>query len=504
MSRILTPLLLGAAAFGIAWWAGSFPPPSESDQNFPADSAAIMSTNPAPQRPAPELSALAKRSAQLQRTENPALSDLPALLTETGLDSSESLRMAGIWAEKDPAGMWKWLQEGGREKLYGVDPTYHIFASWFRLDPEAAMANMRAAGSPSNAFAAKGILTNLTTTDSSVREKLLTYLDEIVEAWTLRLDFSIKPAERATVLADLPEGKARTTLTLELGKFWIEKDWRSATAWAATLPEPLRTKTMTRMAESAFGSTPKRVVASDPLPSHSEAECFAWAGKWISSEATPEIKNRMGTAFVRKLAETDPSAALEWAQANLSAQPLTVAMGTILKEKAAKDPAAARQLVEALPPGARKNRVAFEVTGEPSTESASWLLKVAGTEANLEWLGYASDWSHRNPAAYRAFLEAEAGSKLPSGLAEGGLRNLAAIDGLGTMEWAVRTQPPDSVRNVLFHWAGLEPSAAIDWVLQRPPGAERNEAMEYVRFLLTYSRIPDAERAPLLGRLGNQ
>ena len=501
MSRLLLPLLLSTAAFGTAWWAGSMtlsPAPATSPvREVPA---ATTVQDSIPDRPSPGLSGLARRSAQLQRTENPDYRSIAALIAGHGMDSSEIFRLARIWADQDPAGLWAWLKQGGKDQLPGLDLSSVVFQAWFRMDSVAAIAAFRAMDREKQRSPAMGLLAHLTGDDAALRAKMVPFLDEIVAACGQSLFFGTKAPETVAKLMTLPAGTGRDALLEAAGRHWLESDWKSATAWGATLTEPAKSKILTTLANITFNPSMSNFYKREPA-SHTEAACFEWAKQWFTTEAPPEAKRQLGTAFARKLAATNPAAALEWAQDNLSARPLTQAMGTILKEQAKKDPAAARTLVEGLPPGGMKARVAFEIAGEPSPETVSWLLKEVDQDPNYQWSQLASNWAFKDPAAYRAYLESATRDSLPKGLTQGGMSNLVKKDGPGTMEWAVRTQSQTTATHALQSWTGEDAAAAVEWALQRPPGTARDASLATIRESLGHSRITPSERSALQTRL---
>jgi hypothetical protein len=502
MSRLILPLLLSTVAFGAAWWAGStLPAPSPTAGSAGEVPAARTIQDSVPDLPGPALSGFARRSAQLQRTENPDYRSIASLITEPGLDYSEISRLAGIWADQDPAGFWAWLEQGGKEKLPGKDLSYQVFRGWFRLDCDAAMAAFRAGDAERKRSAAMGLLTHLTGDDAALRKRLVPFLDEIVADGGQAILHTKKPAETVAQLMSMPPGAGRDTLLESVGSSWLESDWKSATAWAATLTEPVKSKILTNLAKATFFAGMSGFSMPGQPASNAEAACFEWARQWLATEAPPEAKRKLGNAFVSKLASTDPAAALDWAQDNMSARPLTQAMGAVLKAQQKKDPAAARALVEGLPPGGMKSRVAFAIAGPASPETVAWLLQQVDLDPKYQWSQLSSDWAFQDPAAYRAYLESPSAKKLPRGLTQGGMSNLVKKDGSGTMEWAVRTQSPATATYALQSWTRENAAAAVDWALKRPPGAARAAALVTVQESLGNSSITSSERSALQSRL---
>lgn len=140
MPRHLPLLSVCAAAFAAAWWAAAFKIPERlvnSSDLSPSNSAAP------PGDGGSITTALDRRAAKLLVLENPAISEIRKQLENGCQDSSTVYRFSRLWAERDPAGFWRWLTTGGESMLENVEVTSLALSTWFRKDPAAAIAAWR-------------------------------------------------------------------------------------------------------------------------------------------------------------------------------------------------------------------------------------------------------------------------------------------------------------------------------------------------------------------------
>ncbi|MES2709094.1 MAG: hypothetical protein V4726_21035 [Verrucomicrobiota bacterium] len=488
MARLLLPLALSAAAFAAAWWAGSaFPTASvtatatagEAGAGFTKNSNPEPASSPAAdsKSDAAEASKMpagfARREAMLRALEITDIREIRRLFETSRPDGDTVVRLTRVWADQDPAGMWKWLEGGGRKSLESLDVSNIVLGSWFRADATAAMAAFRSADPQIRSRAAGGLLYGITSTDEGMRAKLLPYLDEIVAADSSGIGMTGKEAETMAMLGKLPPGTGRDTLLQSTAQNWMENDWKAASAWAAGLTEPLKSKVMAGMITKALNPGSRRYYNPDQKSgSHAEPECFEWAKQWFSTEASVDFRRKMGPQFVNTLAEKDPAAALEWAQDHLAARPLTQAIGKVLEQQAKKDPASARTLVEELPPGGVKQRAAFAAVSTPTAESVTWLIGQADKSAVSEWYQVASNWAFTDPAAYKKYLETADPASLPVYLVNGGIDNLIRKDAPGTLDWVTRTQTPKTAGTALENWSREDAPAAAAWLKDHAPATD--------------------------------
>lgn len=468
MPRLLLPLSLSAAAaFAAAWGASAaFPQktPPGLETVTSGGTAASSESSTADSR-SPVVSGFALREARLQATE---ITDIPSIrrLLETSTPDGYALtRLARIWARQDPAGLWQWLENGGRSKTGSAELTGMVFENWFLKNPDAALAAFRAADRDLRHFASAGLLALLQTPDASVRAKLLAHLDEIVEGSYGDPLWGSSSAETVAALSALPSGTGRDRLLENAARNWMRSDWKAATAWAASLTEPRKSQLMEGMARDAL------IRNSQSSPSvegqgtdRSAAESFEWIRKWLTDDAPRGLRARLGDSFVEALAKQDPDAALNWAQDNLDSRSLTKAIGGILAEQSAKDPGAARSLVESLPPGGLRQRAAFGMVSKPDAESVTWLLGQADPRDTRPWGELASKWAFENPDAYKRFVAQAAPDSLPASLRQGGLENLVRKDAPATLTWAMETGNTASASQALSIWGRQDAPAAASWL----------------------------------------
>lgn len=133
-------------------------------------------------------------------------------------------------------------------------------------------------------------------------------------------------------------------------------------------------------------------------------------------------RRKLGPDFVKTLSVKDQAVALEWAQDNPGARPLTQGIAQVLQEQAQTDPAATRTSVENLPPGGLKQQAVFAMVSDPSAESVAWLLGQADKSSRGEWYQVATTWAFKDPDAFKKYLETADPGSLPDNLVVGGIR----------------------------------------------------------------------------------
>lgn len=461
MSRILPPFILAACTLGGGWWLGSRPAESAL-----AGNASGTGASPAASVSEPLISGLARRSALLLKLENSSAADIQRLLNSGRANSADAFELARRWAEQDPAGMWNWLLSGGWKKLRHADVTTIVFEVWFLADPDAAIAAFRNAPEELRSSAASGMLSLLLTADSKVQEKLIPLLEELTADGDGLPQSLGKEAEDASRLLALPDSKGRDALLMVTARSWMDRDWKGATAWAANLTEPLKLKVISTLVDTALNRNFRRVFyPGQKEGSFKDDACFAWAREWFTTSAPAELRHRLGPQFVEALAQKDAGAALAWAQENLSARPLAKAVTKVLEWTS--DPQSARAIVDQLPPGGVKQRVAFAAARNYNAESIQWLMGQAGLDAR-DWSTVGSQWALSDPEAFRKFVTPENQADLPKGMLHSGINNLVRKDPAGTLTWATTLNSADLAGAAVREWSRNDAPAAAAWFKSHP------------------------------------
>lgn len=152
----------------------------------------------------------------------------------------------------------------------------------------------------------------------------------------------------------------------------------------------------------------------------------------------------------------------------------------MLAEQAAKDPAAARSLVEGLPPGGVKQRAAFAVISKPDAESATWLISQADRSAGIEWNRFASHWASSDATALKQYLGSADLDRLPPQLVDGGFFDLMREDGPGTMAWSMETGSERLRTSALSNWGSRDSPAAAAWLKEHASGDWNDSAVREI------------------------
>lgn len=432
--------------------------------------------------------------------------------------------------------MWRWLQKNGKQQMKGYDPSNLVFNEWFKADPDAAIAAFKDVNAEFRSSVASALMGHLLTAEGPKLQKLLAVIDDLVAAGG-RLWYGgpqTSSGEHAARVLSFPPSRGRDALVQNLVQGWVDQDWKAATAWTATLEEPLKSTITAGLASSVFhsGIYPGVNARNGPAAAALQDK-LAWAREWMTTSASPEVRIKLGPQFVSALATIDPAAALTWAQDNLHARPLSKAVADVVKKQVAGQPAEIRAMIDQLPPGGMKQQAAFAAVTEPSRDSVEWLLGQADKKA-FEWGTVGSQWGFKQPEAFRDFLSDRDFKDLPNTLIQGGLGSLVRKDAAGTMDWAAK-QPDAGFAEAAFQqweyediaraaaWAKEHPSAAnklsrlgatagryfrqspkeaVEWAASLIPGPARDASVSALREQIQKSPIADAEKTALNAVLG--
>jgi hypothetical protein len=532
----LSPLLavltcVALAGGGLLGWETRRHSFSTSGSNEEREAAArVTGTNPAESGQAGDSASLLTRAAARLRaeikvpllTENPSVDQIRVALEKGTAPLSETRGLAERWARMDPAGFWRWFKDRGIE-FDKFSATSVIFEEWVRRDPDAAF---RAAGL-CNDFqkrqdAMAGLLQALPGADATLREKYGANLS-LLGRYAIGFAGMEQTGGAGTgsvgrivaALLEFPAGESRDQVLVNAAGSWFDTDWKASTQWAESVPEPLRSRLKAQMASKALFAMGK-------------AESFAWGEKWLMTEASQADRQQAGPVWVKSVSKQDPARALEWAQENLAGRALGEGMREVIGAQVAKDPAAARALVEGLPPGGLRDQVAAAAMGKYSVESARWLAGILDPERG-SWMDIGSNWARQDPAGLKQFISEQGGDPEKSKLLMYGITGMTARDPQATLDWTL-TLPPGNTSLALGYWAsndpkaasawltahssspleagGVEkvsaalmrqsPQAAVDWAANFPAGGNREDVLKIVREQLREATGLSAEEAAAL------
>ena len=305
------------------------------------------------------------------------------LLTECSLDDVTALRfISARWAAIDPNGMLTFLLSPDGLDFRDHSVVYgELFKVWSRDDPDAA----------SNAVASikprlrdpyqRQIIGHLLYSDPKKAMEIAASaasvghgLEEEFSDWS-----DDEPNIAAQLILGLPRCNFKSSAAMRLAERWGETNPVAAMEFAEQL-EPV-----TR--ERAVEYLTKGWVRNDPEQAREHIE-----------RMTGGSLARLGKEYVGKVAQTDPTAAMDWLDNHLTGKGRTEAIKAVMNTGATKHPAEIAQLAIDLPPGEVKNAALLN-------SIRAWHQR--DPDAALNWADGLPD-GHEKEAAARMLLDAAA------------------------------------------------------------------------------------------------
>jgi hypothetical protein len=226
----------------------------------------------------------------------------PVVKRQIDLTAGNVAVAAKDWAATDPAGLQCWLCE--RDTPLAKGELWHLFEGWLQQDPDAAFAAaMNLPGDFDREELLPRMLGKMLESPAGLDTvlKWLPRLEAQVTGFTHPSDKWLKGAnlaEMATKLEAYPGGSSYFGAMVRiLAKTWLKQDFNAAFAWSQGLPPGLRGSAMGSALETWTERSPAQVL------------------EFLATKGTSEDR-WSAHAPLRKLAETDPKAALEWWEAN--------------------------------------------------------------------------------------------------------------------------------------------------------------------------------------------
>ncbi len=345
------------------------------------------------------------------------------LYAETSLEPADELALREsmflTWAETDPASaMQHW--HGLHEPAASYDILKKIALQWAQRDLEATTEHFQSTTS----IFEKDILQYHLIGELGIRDQ------EVAIGWinenfhganksialnTLTTALArVSPEKAIEVIANMPEGETKHTATENIARIWAKKDLQASLEWVQTLDKTPTTPELLRS-----------IYMTHALNNHAEAK------ETFLSIQNSDLRNDIAGIIGERLAQADPSAALEWAAslepelaamasqaavaawANLDGNAaLSYALNEVsdsslqsamLSQVApifgAQNPAKASQLLGALPDGAIKEDTAREIM-------VNWIDQ--DPKAATEWAkSISSDTVYREVATAAAGVHLE-------------------------------------------------------------------------------------------------
>lgn len=420
---------------------------------------------------------LARRLALMKLADEADLGDLPALLSSGALSGEEMFHHVRRWAARDPAGCWAWYEREGAAAMGWLSPTNLIFAQWARQDPVAAMAALRATRRERRTSAADGLLEAWVLDEGKTAAALAPYLDELAPLSNAPTYWVTKqhPERMGARLLALPPGTARTEFIRKFGAGFFEKNWSAAVAWSASIPEPDRSALLAQSAATALNTKSEVRFFGNAGPPTPNPERLAWAQQWMTLEADPAMRSRLGPLYVDSLAASDPAAALDWANSNLGGLTLSRAIGKIIETQAATDREAALDLIDSLPPGGVRTKATDAFVAQWHDKEAgaagAWALTQSRDALSDQgWGNLGSQWAFADPDSLKSAIQSH-GGEVPPRLINGAIHNLVRKDAAGTAVWAAALPPTlreFTLSTTLRSWAGEDARAAAQFITANP------------------------------------
>ncbi|WP_367871531.1 hypothetical protein [Luteolibacter sp. Populi] len=496
--KFLLPLLASLAAFFTARHFGGIP-----------ESALTVAPPAAAERS--ELRGLARQKDRLVQRNCTSVAALEKLYRSGTLPDFElqaALRQA---AAHDPEGTWDWVDARQMSPFQRADLLRAVAGTWFKTDPDAVLARLATAGYWERGQIAGSLIGQLMAGPDGKIAATSAQLDRILDLAYIDAPntFQNCSAEGAAKLLALPAGSSRDRLLEMFAAVWLQRDPAASSAWFQQLPAGIRNEAGAQFAERALASRGEGPSA---------ARSFAIG--WLLKDAPAVARARLGATLADTMAETDPAAALKWANENLSARPLAEATGKVIARILASDPEGARQMVASLPPGNSRNSAANGLAGawitkEPAAAVAWWLQNIAeevSRDTNYGSPAYqlGSKWGKSDPQSFRDYFADPAATKLPDAMIRSAMKEMmanreATFDWLATLpaegrgplikaayhEWvytapveaaaAFDSRPElangDVAQQVATGWYRSDPRAAVGWVSKLPWGGVRESAI---------------------------
>jgi hypothetical protein len=362
--KLLLPVLCAGLAFAATRYAGvhrenAAHPASGGGGDMTAAATAPTRRPGGPVKPR----GLQRRIQRLREMDRASLTTLDRMFRAGRFNRGRHLdlpTMVEQCARADPMGTWEWVEENlvkdGPDSNYDYCISRAIVPLFFE-DPEFALKKLKVLkASGWDGEVLHKLLWKLWSEDSRESALVIRYgqqLFEVVKDWmdpsTLEFKFNVAPQGREALNTEeafaLPGGgELRDATIRDTFSQWLADDPRPAFSWMKShLPPDQQEMIMESFAEKMF----KHTDGEKPN------ELDALVGDWISREAPPLVRARVGPNYAKWLATTggDPEAAFQWAGNHLSSAPLAAALRNVVPAYVRKDPEAARRAIESLPPG---------------------------------------------------------------------------------------------------------------------------------------------------------
>jgi hypothetical protein len=378
--------------------------------------------------------------------------------------------IAQAWAETAPATAMAWVEtfRPGQERqaLQQV-----VLNGWARSDPRAAA---------DYAWKTSALLRN-------------NMLSQITAVWSQQ-DL---PATIAWV-RQLPEGENRMQAFASLAGAWAQQDPQGIKDYLAGLSPSLAAKAIHFVASAMAGADPEATwdwIMTLPAGVARDGALMSTLNQMgpIDAEAARRVMalspaGNSSAHLMRQLAvqwaQSDPDAALEWAQALPSPKARNSAIGAIQQSRLNEDPTAVAQWLLTAPPGVADNNNLLTQTASTLANSdldaaVAWMKKLPTDTQKVTAFNQISErWATDDPSAVARFIQSLPVSDNKNEM----LRRLGGIwadnDRVAAMKFA-ETLPDESrasfMPSLCEKWAETDPHAAAAYLAALPGQIGKSE-----------------------------
>lgn len=446
---------------------------------------------PVPGRPEDPLLA---RLRFLDRLASADASGLRGIFQGEGTSRQEKRAAAQRWAETDPAGLMSYLK-GLTRAAWDRDAeqfdtvTGILFRTWAAQDPDAALAAADALGNQLQFRTARWeIVQTLLGTDPVKAFAAAVKLPQILKAD--RLAESVWKKDPAAFLAfagEAPKGAFKNSEVFNavnnaFGE-WLKKDPAAAGAWLKARPLDQQRKMWGRMA-GIFAE-------ADP----------AGAQAWFKDTPPSAEREKAGAEMVKSMAKKDPHAALEWLQDNLEGG-RTAGFAYLAEALAEKGVDSAKQLLDAMPPGAQRDGVVKAIAQKWASKdfkpAIAWLLSLPaddpGRKQAMQQLSY--QWADQDLAGATAYLRDQAGPMESMNMMYSVSRKFMDKDVAGGFAWAETLPDQTKARAYSNFFQSAFSQKKIPEVMaavEKLPAAQQQEVVGIIAAGVMNTQYSDAE-----------
>jgi hypothetical protein len=422
---------------------------------------------------------LTKQADLLNFIESLHPGELAAVFASSVADDVTRNLIAVRWAQHDPAGFLATLQRQHLPSLAEHDTKREVsdilFRTWAQQDPAAALA---AAAGVADEYRFDGAVWSVISTvlerDAVAGLKMLTAHPDIVAGFTRVRGNEIQASQAADfVQAWAQLGHAATNdfrVQLRNTAFakWTEQDAAGAIAWARTQPPAERLQLLPdAIATLAKKDLPAAQAALEALPPSLERE-----------QAGPSVA-------VALLKEKPLIEVVAWVESALSGG-RGEAMSRLGRSSARRDPTAALEFGQQLPPGSGRDQFLAAATDawaeKDLTACATWVQTLPeGGERNQAVAAIGEQWIEQHPQSFADYILAAPRREVPEHLVYSAARALADEDPAGATTWALSLEgrrQTCAIYSIIGELRRNEQPAQLTSVLaQLPAGSTQDNAI---------------------------